>query len=235
MHGRRAGLRVVHGSGQVAISESLDPDRFQTDCVDGYVASWVARGFSQATVDSATARLERVLAAVAKPAWEVTREDMDRVVGTWAAAGIAPSTRRGYVQAFKGFHEFLAARKANSIEAAFGVRLESPLDEFNAARHVGNESASAEAPPTAERMEEFFDFLRDRVATARKFGSAGRDYALFRPSITPACAPRRRPRSNWAICTSGAVPSASFTCASARAPRRRALDRGGCRCSTGWI
>ncbi len=29
-------------------------------------------------------------------------------------------------------------------------------------------------------MEEFFAFLRDRVATARKFASAGRDYALFR-------------------------------------------------------
>ena len=29
-------------------------------------------------------------------------------------------------------------------------------------------------------MEEFFAFLRDRVATARKFAPAGRDYALFR-------------------------------------------------------
>jgi integrase/recombinase XerD len=106
--------------------------------------------------------------------------DIDQVVGTWAAAGIAASTRRGYVQAFKGFHEFLVARKAAQIEAAFGVRLESPLDEFNAARHVGNESASTKAPPTPERLEGFFEFLRDRIATARKFGSAGRDYALFR-------------------------------------------------------
>ena len=29
-------------------------------------------------------------------------------------------------------------------------------------------------------MEEFFDFLKDRVATARKYAAAGRDYALFR-------------------------------------------------------
>ena len=29
-------------------------------------------------------------------------------------------------------------------------------------------------------MEEFFEFLRERIATARKFGPAGRDYALFR-------------------------------------------------------
>lgn len=38
----------------------------------------------------------------------------------------------------------------------------------------------SKAPPTPERMEEFFAFLRDRVATARKFAPAGRDYALFR-------------------------------------------------------
>ena len=81
----------------------------------------------------------------------VPREDVDRVVGAWAAVGIAASTRRTYVQAFKGFHEFLAARKAAEIEAAFGVRLESPLDEFNAARYVACESASAEAPPSAAR------------------------------------------------------------------------------------
>jgi site-specific recombinase XerD len=29
-------------------------------------------------------------------------------------------------------------------------------------------------------MQEFFAFLRDRVATSRKFATAGRDYALFR-------------------------------------------------------
>ena len=42
------------------------------------------------------------------------------------------------------------------------------------------EPASATAPPSPERLAEFFEFLRGRVATARKFGSAGRDYALYR-------------------------------------------------------
>jgi site-specific recombinase XerD len=52
----------------------------------------------------------------------VTREDVDRVVGELAAQGLAASTRRGYVQAFKNFHAFLAVRKAAEIEAAFGIR-----------------------------------------------------------------------------------------------------------------
>jgi len=175
----RAELRVVRGEAAPAPT-SVEPDRFQADCVAAYVASWVARGYSQVTVDGSTARLERVLATLGKPAWEVTSDDVDRTVGAWAGAGIAASTRRSYVQAFKGFHEFLVARKASEIEASFGVRLESPLDEFNAARHVANDSPSTKAPPSEERLNEFFSFLRDRIATARKFAPAGRDYALFR-------------------------------------------------------
>ena len=180
MRDGRAGLRVVPGGVEAGIGESLDPYRFQADCVEACVMSWVARGYSQVTVDGSTTRLERVLATLGKPAWEVTSEDIDEMVGTWASVGIAASTRRTYVQAFKGFHQFLVARKAVEIEAAFGVRLQSPLDEFNAARHVANDSPSTMAPPSPERLEEFFGFLRDRIATARKFAPAGRDYALFR-------------------------------------------------------
>ena len=102
------------------------------------------------------------------------------MVGGLAADGLASSTRRGYVQAFKGFHRFLQARKAVEIEAVFGVRLVCPVDEFNASRHVGDDSPALLPPPTPERVSEFFDFLKVRIATARKYGPAARDYALFR-------------------------------------------------------
>ena len=129
---------------------------------------------------------------------EVTREDVDRVVGSWAAAGIAASTRRTYLQAFKGFHEFLTARKASEIEAVFGVRLESPLDEFNAARHVACEPASATAPPSPERLAEFFEplaararqraarraSLRERSPMRRPGGQPGHRGAGLEPRVT---------------------------------------------------
>ena len=83
----RGDLRVVPGGAVPVLPVVADPGRFQQDCAQAYAASWVARGFSQVTVDSATSRLERVLATFGKPAWEVTREDVDRVVGAWAAAG----------------------------------------------------------------------------------------------------------------------------------------------------
>jgi site-specific recombinase XerD len=148
--------------------------------VDAYVASWVARGFSPVTIENDGPQLERVLAMLGRPAWDVSAEDVDRVVGDLAGAGLATATRRGYVQSFKGFHRFLVARKAAQIEAAFGVRLECPVDEFNASRHVGDESPNLLPPPTVERVTEFFSFMKTRIATARKYAPAARDYALFR-------------------------------------------------------
>ncbi len=175
----RAGLRVVQGAAVPAASV-LEPDAFEAACVDGFVGSWSARGFSPVFIENATAVLERFLGLLAVPAWEAGPDDVDAVVALLVAKGMAASTRRGYVQAFKDFHRFLMVRKAAEIEATFGVVLDDPVDEFNASRHVGNDSPSTKAPPTPERMEEFFGFLRDRIATARKFGPAGRDYALFR-------------------------------------------------------
>ncbi len=72
------------------------------------MASWTARGFSPVTIENDSGVLERVLVLLGRPAWEVTVEDMDRAVGALAADGLACSTRRGYVQAFKGFHPVLA-------------------------------------------------------------------------------------------------------------------------------
>lgn len=178
----RSGLRVIPGRSVAGLEPAVgvDPAAFQAACVEAYVASWTARGFSPVTIENDSGVLERVLVLLGRPAWEVTVEDMDRAVGALAADGLACSTRRGYVQAFKGFHRFLQARKAVEIQALFGVRLVSPVDEFNASRHIGDESPALLAPPTPERVSEFFAFLRSRIATARKYAPAARDYAFFR-------------------------------------------------------
>ena len=177
----RSSLRVIPGQAATAhVSVPPDPAAFQAACVEAYLASWTARGFSPVTIENDTGVLDRVLALLGRPAWEVTVEDVDRVVGMLAAGGLRPSTRRGYVQAFKGFHRFLQSRKAAEIDAVFGIRLVCPVDEFNAARHVGDESASLLPPPTPERVSEFFEFLKARIVSARKYGPAARDYAMFR-------------------------------------------------------
>jgi integrase/recombinase XerD len=174
-----AGLRVITG-GAAAGPVPADPWEFQARCVDAFVASWHARGFSPVTIDNDIGLLERTLVALGRPAWEVTPEDVDRVVGELAVAGRKASTRREYVQIFKAFHRFLQVRKAAEVEAGFGVRLVCPVDEFNASRHVGDDSPQAMPPPAPERVAEFFEFLKGRIATARKYAPAARDYALFR-------------------------------------------------------
>ena len=60
------------------------------------------------------------------------------------------------------------------------MRLVCPVDEFNASRHVGDDSPAELPPPAPERVAEFFEFLKARIATARKYAPAARDYALFR-------------------------------------------------------
>jgi integrase/recombinase XerD len=155
------------------------------------VASWTVRGFSDTTISNDVGVLERMLAALGRPAWEVTAEDVDRVVGSLASACRAVSTRRNYLQAFKGCHRFLQVRKAAEIEAVFGVRLCCPVDEFNAARHVGEDSVTVGAPPTPERVDAFFDFCKQRIATP---ASTDRRLGTMRCSarcITSASAPKK--------------------------------------------
>ena len=175
-------LRLVPG-GYPAVpagDRPPDPAVFQDACLRAFEASQVARGFAQTTMDNGAGVLDRFLTACARPAWEVTREDVDRVVAGLVEQGLSASTRRGYVQSFKGFHAFLSVRKSGEIEAAFGVRMVDPVDHFNAARHVDDTSPAATVPPSPQRMEEFFDFLKVRVGEARKYAVAGRDYAMFR-------------------------------------------------------
>jgi hypothetical protein len=47
-------------------------------------------------------------------------------------------------------------------------------------------------PPTPKWLEECLDFLKGRIATARKDAFAGRDYALFRTLYLAGSEPMRR-------------------------------------------
>jgi site-specific recombinase XerD len=173
-------LRVVAGARASGVDEEIDPAAFEAACIEGWALAMTARGLSQSYVDTSVGLLERFLARAGMAPWDLSQGDVDRVIGELALAGAAPSTRRGYAQALRGFVGFLSDRKASEIEARFGVHVASPLDRHNAARHVGNDSPATLAPPGEIRLAAFFDFLRERVATARKYRTAARDYALFR-------------------------------------------------------
>ena len=220
----RADLRVVAGAASPVASE-LDAEGFEAACVYAFIASWAARGFSPVFIGNAAGVLERFLVLLAVPAWEAGPDDVDAVVAQLVANGLAASTRRGYVQAFKDFHRFLTVRKAPEIEATFGVHLLDPVDEFNAPRHIGNDSPSQKAPPSPARMEEFFEFSASPLlASSARPGvttpSSGRFITLVSELTKP-------PRSSWPTFTSGEGRSARSTSASGRAGEDRVLDRAG--------
>ena len=87
-------FRVLEGGAAPQEPLVVDPVEYQADCVEAFVASWRARGFSPVTIENEIGLLERTLTALGRPAWEVTPEDIDRIVGDLAVAGRATSTRR---------------------------------------------------------------------------------------------------------------------------------------------
>lgn len=177
----RPRLHSVQGTAVAPLPvQFIDPMAYQRDCVDAFVASQVARGFSPITIDNGTGVLERFLALADRPAWELESADVDAVMAALIKRGVGAVTRRGYVGTFKAFFAFLEARHSTQIEAQFGVRLSDPLDIFHAGRHVSDDSPATRPPPTPLRMEDFFTFLRGQMDVARKWTPIARDYALFR-------------------------------------------------------
>lgn len=173
-------LRLVAGADEPAAGRAPpDPDACQAAWAEEFLATKTLRGFSPSTVEGAECRLDRLLGLCDRFVWELEPPDIDRLMAELAARGAGAATRRAYLGQLLGFHRFLAVRKAVEIERWFGVRIIEPTDEFNACHHVANDSPAVRPPPTEERLEGFFGLLRERVATARKYASAARDYTLY--------------------------------------------------------
>src|SRR6266508_6612066 len=166
----RPDLRVIQGTAALALAdvETTDPLAYQAQCVGGWVASMVARGFSPITVEHDNAMVDRFLTWADKPAWELTPPDVDAVVAGLVARGTGAVTRRDYVTTFSQFFDYLLTRHAVDIEQRFGMRLVDPVDRFHAGRRVTDDTISR-TPPTPARMDEFFEFVRGRMTMARKW------------------------------------------------------------------
>jgi integrase/recombinase XerD len=181
----RPALRLVPGAAAPTLVDldaelAVDPLTFQARCLGGFVTSQIARGFSPRTIDNDNGLLDRFLDLAGKPVWELTADDLDRVIAVLVERGVGAVTRRDYVGTFRQFFAYLQARHAAEIQRRFGVRLADPVDHFHAGRHVTDGSPATRPPPSPARMEAFFGFVRERMQGARKWTPAARDYALFR-------------------------------------------------------
>lgn len=146
-----------------------DPWQFQAACVDACVASWRARGFSPVTIDNDIGLLERTLAALGRPAWDVTPADIDRVVGDLAVKGRVTSTGASTCRSSRGSTgSFRPARPPRS--SPYSVSGWSARSTSSTPPGISATTAALVPPPAPERVAECFDFMKQRIATARKYG-----------------------------------------------------------------
>lgn len=182
--GERGGLWLVEGgldaSSDGAAGSVDDPWVFQAECVTAFARTWVVRGFAPTTVRGYASLLARVLGRFDCPVWEIGAEDVDEMLHAGAVAGLAPGTRRQYLQMLRAFHGFVAERYASQVRVRFGVSVgDGGLDRFNHVRHAGDDAPTGE-PPSAERLKDFFAFARAQVGVAAQYRVMARDYALLR-------------------------------------------------------
>jgi len=116
----RDGLRLVSGGAKLSrVEVAADPAVFQDACLEA-MPSHRSRAVSARSPWRTGGVLDRFLVACGRPAWEVTRDDVDRVVAGLTTQGLAASTRRGYVQAFKGSTGFLSLARLQRSRACSG-------------------------------------------------------------------------------------------------------------------
>lgn len=181
--GERPELRLVadRSAGQlVLVGDVVDPELVQQLWLEEYLVSLRSRGYSPRTIEGVSGSLDRALARCPVFVWELTAEVIDSILAELTSSGLATSTKRSHLRDVVGFHRFVRARKAAEVEVRFGVAMVDPVDEFNSIVHVSDEGGARRVPPSVQRLDGFFDVLRARVNTARKYGPAARDYALFR-------------------------------------------------------
>ncbi|MET7312347.1 site-specific integrase [Streptomyces sp. NPDC005571] len=177
--GERGGLRLVQG-GLPGPDPGADPWAFQAECARAFAATWVVRGFAPTTVRGYTSLLARVVGRFDCPVWAVETDDVDEMLHALAVAGLAAGTRRQYLQMLRTFHAFVVERYAVQVRALFGVSAGGGgLDRFNRVRHAGDDAAVG-LPPTRERLDVFFSFVRSQVAVGCDYRAMARDYAMLR-------------------------------------------------------
>jgi integrase/recombinase XerD len=171
---------VAVSAAEASPLEGLDGEAVQDRWLEDYLESMRSRGFSATTVQAVVDTLPRTLEGLPCFVWEVVPETVDGLLIELSQRGVGATTRRKYVDGLMRFHRFVRLRKGHMVEQLFGVRMEEPTDEFNVSHHVASDAATQRPPPRADELEVFFERLRERVGTARKYAPAARDYVLFR-------------------------------------------------------
>ena len=152
----------------------------QDKLIFGWELQQKAVGFTEQTIALNLRNIKEFLSLIDKFIWEIDSEDIELFYIDLVGRNLAHSTRRKYQSNISTFLEYLRNRKANEIYNVIGVRVPEVFDQFNKFFHRRDDNDIRVAPPKKEILDLFFNSLKGKMESNRKYKTVARDYVFFK-------------------------------------------------------
>ncbi|GEC93866.1 tyrosine-type recombinase/integrase [Brevibacillus brevis] len=137
-------------------------------------------GYTEASIALNIRNINEFVDGAGKFIWEVTAKDVDHFYLGLVGRGLAYSTRRKYQSNITTFLDYLRSRHSHEIWEKYRVPVPTVLDKFNRHHHRKDDNEGKVIPPDPIILLRFWDGLKEKMQTARKYSTYARDYVLFR-------------------------------------------------------
>ncbi len=160
-----------------SLTTTEDAAAYQEHLLAEFALARLAHGVADATIRGELVAVEEFLDWAGVWAWDVEPRHADRFLSQ-AQRGRATQTRRGKAGSIDLFFRFLEVRYQGELHQLTGRVVASPIDACNRPRHTGD--FAVRVPPSPAALAGFFAAWRAELATARKWLTATRHYAMAR-------------------------------------------------------
>ncbi|EEL74533.1 site-specific integrase [Bacillus pacificus] len=158
----------------------LDLEKFQYKLIEDWERQQVVKGFTKETVALNLRNIDEFIKFNKKYVWEISAEDVEKFYYSLVGKGLSHSTRRKYQSNISTFYSFLKSRKSLELYNSIGVLVPEVIDEFNKFFHRKDDDDVRVIPPKKEILDMFFNELKSRILTSRKYYTVARDYVFFK-------------------------------------------------------
>lgn len=194
-------FRLIANSGIVSNKQSDSNNPLsQNECIhdhekliQNYLLSKKLRNHASSTISHTEQSLRKLFELTGKYVWEINIDDVNEFHQSMVDAGLAVSTRRGYLNTISNFYKFLlahpeiplteleiqASKQKQRVDWKYNIRLIQPVDPWFTPLHSSDDATIDRVIPTKEELKEFFKFLRLYASEMRKPLQFHRDYAMF--------------------------------------------------------
>lgn len=137
-------------------------------------------GYTPASIALNIRNINEFLECTNKFIWEANIHDFDNFYASLVGRGLAYSTRRKYQSNIITFLDYLRSRHSHEIWELFRVQVPTVLDKFNRHHHRKDDREGKVIPPEPALLNRFWEGMKERMKTSRKYATVARDYTLYR-------------------------------------------------------